>query len=72
MNNKSDDGIRKTCRYVDWSTLSIAFMIILMGGLYAVWYLESVNLGFIAIVIAMICVIGGVGYMLKYCIRIRK
>ena len=72
MASKSDNAIKKTCKYIDWSTVSIVFMVIMIGGLYGVWVLESVNLGFIAIVIAIICVIGGVGFLLKYCIRIRR
>jgi len=57
------------CRYVNWSAIEFIFMAVAAGGLYAVWWLENITLGFIAILLIFIVIIGGTAIGLKACIR---
>ena len=57
------------CRYVNWSAIGLIFMAVAVGGLYAVWWLENITLGFIAILLIYIVIIGGTAIGLKACIR---
>ncbi len=67
-----DDGAfraRRYCRIVDWTSLALILIAVLLGGLYTVWVLGSVGLAFVAIVVAIVVVIGGAAFVLKVCIR---
>ncbi|HDS59333.1 MAG TPA: hypothetical protein ENN54_03460 [Thermoplasmatales archaeon] len=59
------------CRYINWSAVALIFMVAAAGGLYAVWVLESITLGFVALLVIFAVVIGGTALGLKACIRRR-
>lgn len=60
---------RRYCRIVDWSSLGLILIAFLAGGLYGIWVLGSVSLGFVAFIVAIVVVIGGAAFVLKVCIR---
>ncbi|MGC9308828.1 MAG: hypothetical protein ACP5FL_08660 [Thermoplasmatota archaeon] len=65
----SPDRTRQYCRIVDWTSLGLILIAVLAGGLYGIWVLGSVNLGFVAFIVAIVVVIGGAAFLLKVCIR---
>ena len=69
VGGSSPDKARQYCRVVDWTSLGLMLIAVLAGGLYGIWILGSVNLGFIAFIVAIVVVIGGAAFLLKVCIR---
>lgn len=57
------------CRYINWSAVALIFMVVAASGLYAVWVLGSITLGFVALLIIFVAVIGGTAIGLKACLR---
>ena len=58
--------IKIFCRYIN--LLYIGFIIFLVAGLIGVWYLGSIALGAIFLVIGVVCLLGGSFYTAKYCV----
>ncbi len=58
--------IQTYCRYINW--FFVGFVVFLLLGLVAVWYMDAILLAMLFLIVGFICILSGVAYTTKYCV----